>query len=152
MIKLISESLTKIEIITHGYFTRHGGISEGIYASLNCGFGSKDNKEYVKENRSRVMQDIGLPFGSLRTTYQNHSANVVVIKDINFDTSKVMADAMVCNIKGITIGSNFPPSITGPGVITTSGGKDRVNMDEHIIFVFHLFVRIKKRVRFPFVW
>ena len=104
MIKLISESLTKIETITHGYFTRHGGISEGIYASLNCGFGSKDNKEYVKENRSRVMQDIGLPFGSLKTTYQNHSANVVVIKDINFDTSKVMADAMVCSIKGITIG------------------------------------------------
>lgn len=104
MLEFISEPLDKVEIISHGYFTRHGGISEGIYSSLNCGFGSKDNKEHVRENRNRVMQNIGLSIGSLRTTYQTHSANVVVIKDINLNTSKIMADAMVCNIKGITLG------------------------------------------------
>ncbi len=104
MIKLIAEPLANIGIISHGYFTRHGGTSKGIYSSLNCGFGSSDNKKCVIENRNRAMLNIGLPIDSLRTTYQTHSANVVVIKDINLNTSKVMADAMACNIKGITLG------------------------------------------------
>ena len=66
--------------VRHGFFTRQGGVSRGIYASLNCGPGSGDDATHVAENRSRVMRALGFPAGAserLNTLSQVHSAEVV---------------------------------------------------------------------------
>ena len=58
---LTSDSLSALPGIRHGFFTREGGVSEGLYASLNCGLGSGDNLDSIAENRTRsdaVAEDI----------------------------------------------------------------------------------------------
>ena len=52
--KLTIGPLNALPGLRHAFFTREGGVSEGIYASLNCGLGSKDDPERVRENRRRV--------------------------------------------------------------------------------------------------
>jgi YfiH family protein len=90
--------------ISHGFFTRQGGVSEGIYNSLNCGPGSKDKLDLVKKNRSLAMRSLGAPADKLRTLYQVHSAEVIVIKDQNDFEQKPKADAMVTTLPGIALG------------------------------------------------
>lgn len=51
--------ITKLSTINHEFFTRNGGVSEGIYASLNCGYGSSDDFAKVSENRRRVAEKMG---------------------------------------------------------------------------------------------
>ena len=75
-----------LEIITsdalatrHGFFTRKGGASSGIFAGLNCGIGSSDQAEIVAINRARVAEAMGVAPGALLTVYQTHSADVVVV-------------------------------------------------------------------------
>ena len=68
--KLLSEAAG----VRHGFFTRQGGVSTGIYASLNVGFGSGDAEAAVRENRTRVAGWFGKGFGDLATVYQIHSA------------------------------------------------------------------------------
>ncbi|MEM7243258.1 MAG: peptidoglycan editing factor PgeF [Pseudomonadota bacterium] len=84
----------------HGFYTRAGGISAGIYAGLNCGFGSQDEKKNVTENRRRVENDMGL--NALYTVYQHHSSDVVVLEGA-FDPA-TKADAMVSTQTGIGLG------------------------------------------------
>ena len=62
--------------VRHGFFTRDGGISVGVYASLNCGLGSGDNLERVRANRERALRKLDLPANCLATAYQVHSAEV----------------------------------------------------------------------------
>lgn len=90
--------------ISHGFFTRQGGVSEGIYGSLNCGPGSKDQPDLVVENRSRAMSALNLDAEDLRTIYQVHSADVIVIKDMQAMREKPKADAMVTNLPGLALG------------------------------------------------
>ena len=56
---LLAPGLSGSDGIAHGFFTRHGGVSAGIYASLNCGIGSKDEPAAVRENRARVASHLG---------------------------------------------------------------------------------------------
>ena len=65
--------------IRHGFFGRGGGVSEGLYRSLNCGQGSGDDPEAVQENRARAMAACGLPAASLCTAYQVHSADALAV-------------------------------------------------------------------------
>lgn len=69
--------------VRHGFFTRIGGISEGGYASLNCGLKTEDNLEHVTENRRRVAQDMGVTFPNLWGGMQIHSAKVVHVTQEN---------------------------------------------------------------------
>lgn len=62
--------------LRHAFMTREGGVSGGIYASLNCGFGSKDNQNSVAENRRRAAAALGLPAEAFVTAYQTHSTRV----------------------------------------------------------------------------
>ena len=62
--------------VTHGFFTRKGGASSGIFEGLNCGLGSSDQTEAVEVNRARVAERMG---GPLHGVHQVHSADVVVI-------------------------------------------------------------------------
>jgi len=90
--------------IRHGFFTRQGGVSAGIYASLNCGYGSNDQASNVTENRRRVLATIELPPEALATTYQIHSADVVeVTKPWSLD-ARPRVDAMVTTRPGVALG------------------------------------------------
>jgi len=76
---LTADRLAGVAGVGHGFFTRRGGISEGRFASLNCGFGSNDTPERVAENRARAMAALGLGGDRLVTTFQVHSPDTVVV-------------------------------------------------------------------------
>src|SRR5580765_4489443 len=86
--------------ISHGFFSRTGGVSRGLYESLNCGLGSRDDAANVSENRRRAQQALGAD--RLNTLYQVHSASVVTV-EAPWNTGP-QADAMVSNTRGIALG------------------------------------------------
>lgn len=105
MIKPIkAANLTAIPGLRHGFFTREGGTSEGIYASLNVGLGSHDCETKVIENRSRVAAHLGHAGQPLNTLHQSHTADVIVI-DRPFDGSPPRADGLVTRSRGAIIGA-----------------------------------------------
>ncbi len=89
--------------IAHGFFGRQGGVSEGIYASLNCGPGSGDERAKVIENRRRVTATLG-PDVRLVTLYQIHSSTAVNVTSPWEIGEAPQADAMVTNVPGIALG------------------------------------------------
>ncbi|MCY6379554.1 peptidoglycan editing factor PgeF [Hoeflea prorocentri] len=89
--------------IRHGFFTRYGGVSEGIYRGLNVGLGSDDNSTHVAENRKRVSNWFGLSADRLATTHQIHSAQPFVV-DGSYDGERPKADAIVTATPGIAVG------------------------------------------------
>jgi YfiH family protein len=90
--------------IAHGFFTRKGGVSSGIYAALNCGAGSDDDKIAVNENRARAARYLGVPTEQILTCHQLHSATAVIAHGAwNFDSSP-KADAIVTATAQLAIG------------------------------------------------
>ena len=75
---LQAASLTALEGVAHGFFTRLGGVSDGIYASLNCGPGSRDTAESVAENRTRVAAMLGAASNNLLTVFQKHTNKAAI--------------------------------------------------------------------------
>jgi YfiH family protein len=98
-----SKKFKKFNNINHCFFTKKGGVSQGIYNSLNCGLGSNDKKENVLKNLDIVSKKIGIQSEDLFTMNQTHSSNVVVINDSNKHIKKVNTDALVTNQKNIAI-------------------------------------------------
>lgn len=94
--------LQEIPHITHGFFTREGGVSGGIYASLNCGPGSHDDRAAIAENRNRVQAALG--GRSLLSLHQIHSPTVVVASAPWTPTGAPKADAMVTATPGLALG------------------------------------------------
>lgn len=90
--------------IRHGFFTREGGVSEGIFASLNCSLGSGDDLAKVAENRRRALAQLGLGPDQLVSCYQIHSADVVVVEKPWKHEDRPRADAMVTRLKGVALG------------------------------------------------
>ena len=86
----------------HGFFTRMGGVSDGIYQSLNCGPGSDDAPERVQENRACVAEELEVQPDSLLSLYQVHSADCVYV-DAPY-TQAPKADALVTDQAGIALG------------------------------------------------
>lgn len=99
-----NKTLTSIDGIAHGFFTRKDGVSEGIYASLNCGPGSNDDAEAVKENRRRVMEELEAYEASLCSLHQIHSDKVVAVRAPWSDASRPQADAMVSKTPNMALG------------------------------------------------
>lgn len=87
----------------HGFFTRHGGASSGIFAGLNCGFGSSDQTSAVTLNRNHVAEAMDVPVENLASVHQYHSAEVVII-DQPLGAERPKADAMVTGTTGIALG------------------------------------------------
>src|SRR5262249_57254794 len=81
--------------IRHGFFTRGGGVSSGLYASLNGGVGSQDDAGKVVENRARMAAALGVEPRRLLTAYQTHSPNVVVAEAPWTTADRPLADATV---------------------------------------------------------
>jgi YfiH family protein len=91
--------------IRHGYFTRAGGVSTGIYGSLNTGTGSADDPALVHENRRRIADWMGVAPDRLLTAYQIHSPDVVVARE-PFAGERPKADAIVTDRPGIAVGAS----------------------------------------------
>jgi len=98
-----SKKLSNFTNITHCFFSKKGGVSKGIYDSLNCGFGSSDNKRNIKDNLSLVSEKIGINKNNLFLMNQTHSSKVVVIDESNINVQRVDADALITKIKNISI-------------------------------------------------
>jgi len=99
-----ASTLESCDGIRHGFFTRQGGVSKGIYGSLNCGLGSGDDAESVRHNRALVAETLGVPPERLLTLYQMHSATAVIVdKPWNGEAAK--ADALVTRTPGLAIGA-----------------------------------------------
>ena len=101
---LTLQTLDRAAGVRHAFFTREGGVSGGIYASLNCGYGSDDDHDNVTANRGRAMAGIGLSAAALATTYQVHGTNVQVVEDASSPDARAEADAMVSGTPGIALG------------------------------------------------
>lgn len=95
--------LSKLPGISHGFFTREGGVSEGPFVSLNCGFGSGDVATHVEQNRGFVARALGVAPKNLCTPYQTHSATALII-DAPWPGKAPEADALVTNTPGLAIG------------------------------------------------
>jgi hypothetical protein len=101
---LSASSLASLDGVRHGFFTRQGGVSSGVYASLNCGPGSRDDAANVTENRARVADILGAEPSRLITVFQKHSADAVVT-DKPWKEGKIPeADAIVTAKPGLAIG------------------------------------------------
>ena len=86
----------------HGFFTRKGGASSGVFEGLNCGTGSSDQSEIVEINRRRVAEAMDAPIEQLVSIYQVHSPDVVTV-DAPINGERPKADAMVTNTPGLVL-------------------------------------------------
>lgn len=101
---LQAPSLSRLERVRHAFFTRDGGVSDGVYVSLNGGVGSNDAPERVAENRVRMALALGVAADRLLTPYQIHSADVAVADEPWTQEGRPRADAIVTRKKGLAIG------------------------------------------------
>lgn len=90
--------------VFHGFFSRHGGVSKDIYASLNCGMGSGDDRDNVLQNKGIVAGIAGCTAESLLNVHQVHSAECVVVDKPWEEDNKPKADAMVTDKPEIALG------------------------------------------------
>jgi YfiH family protein len=90
--------------IRHGFFTRAGGVSDGLYDSLNGGLGSDDAPARVTENRARMAAALGVAPDRLVTAYQVHSPDVVVATEPWTRAQAPRADAVVTAVRGLAVG------------------------------------------------
>jgi YfiH family protein len=103
---LQADKLGGLPGIRHVFFTRVGGVSEGIYATLNAGVGSNDAQDRVAENRGRMAAALGCPAGNLLSLYQIHSPNVVVADKAWPADARPRADGIVTQIPGLAIAAS----------------------------------------------
>jgi len=102
---LTAENIARISGVAHGFFTRRRGVSEGLYASLNCGPGSDDGREAVMQNRRRALQMLARDNSAhLVTVYQIHSAAAVSVQTPWQIGEAPRADAMATGTPGIALG------------------------------------------------
>lgn len=90
--------------IRHGFFTRQGGVSSGVYASLNGGLGSQDSAENVAENRARMAAALDVAPHCLLTAFQIHSPDVAIVETPWPTQKRPRADAIVTRLPGLAIG------------------------------------------------
>ncbi|MEM9331128.1 MAG: peptidoglycan editing factor PgeF [Pseudomonadota bacterium] len=92
------------ESVSHGFYTRQGGVSTGIYHGLNVGLGSNDIRENVLENRRRVAHHSGVTTDNLMTLYQVHSPQVITVSKPFENGQRPKADGLVTSKPGLAIG------------------------------------------------
>lgn len=90
--------------IRHAFFTRRGGVSGGAFASLNCGFGSRDAPENVRQNREIAASCLGLSADRLVSCHQVHGTTAITVEDPWRREQNPRADAMVTSVPGIALG------------------------------------------------
>ena len=101
---LEARCLASLPGVRHGFFTRAGGVSRGLYASLNCGPGSSDESSHVAENRGRVARHLGAGERNLVTLYQVHGATALAVEGPVAAHDRPKADAVVTRTPGLAVG------------------------------------------------
>lgn len=101
---ITSPLLSDVKGVQHAFFTRHGGVSRGIYESLNAGLGSQDDPADVAENRARCAAHFGADPRYLFTCYQIHSATVRTVSR-PWDEERPEADGVVTGVPGLICGA-----------------------------------------------
>lgn len=101
---MIEARTLALDGIRHGFFTRHGGVSGGLYASLNGGVGSNDDRAHVAENRARMAAAVGVEPSRFLTCYQIHSPNVVIAEAPWMPENRPRADAIVTRMRALAVG------------------------------------------------
>ncbi|MFT3730063.1 MAG: peptidoglycan editing factor PgeF [Hyphomicrobium sp.] len=102
-----AQNLAGVKGIRHGFFTREGGVSTGLYASLNCGWGSSDDQQSVTENRHRIGQHLGCDEkfgGGVVTLYQEHGTTALEVTETPSRATLPHADAVISRTPGLVIG------------------------------------------------
>lgn len=102
---ITSAALAALPGIAHGFFGRDGGVSTGLYAALNCGLGSQDDRERVMENRRRVAAALGDASWPVVTLYQTHSATARIVTGPQDGANLPKADAVVSATPGVVVGA-----------------------------------------------
>jgi YfiH family protein len=97
-------ALNDVSRVRHGFFTRQGGVSEGIFESLNCGFGSGDDIEKVSANRKAAMAMMEQSVNNLVTVRQEHTIRAVAVEAPFREDQRPVADALVTNRKNLVLG------------------------------------------------
>ncbi len=98
-------SLATLDGIQHAFFTRRGGVSAGLYSSLNCGYGSGDSPDNVRENRRRAAEKFALGQRDLLTLHQIHSTDVLTVGDDRWESPGApKADGLVSDRPGVVLG------------------------------------------------
>lgn len=105
LVPIEARCLANLRGIRHGFFTRAGGTSQGLYAALNCGPGSNDDPGNVAENRARVAQHLGAKHAEVVTLYQMHSANALAVSEPIDANDRPKADAVVTRTPGLAVGA-----------------------------------------------
>lgn len=90
--------------VRHAFFTREGGVSEGVYASLNGGVGSKDAPERVSENRARMAARVGVEAERLLVPFQIHSADALTVTEAWAAEARPRCDGLVTREKSLALG------------------------------------------------
>jgi copper oxidase (laccase) domain-containing protein len=90
--------------VGHAFFTRQGGVSDGVYASLNGGVGSRDASEKVAENRARMAKRLGVPHERLLVPFQIHSADALIVSEPWEADSRPRCDGLVTREKNLALG------------------------------------------------
>jgi polyphenol oxidase len=102
--RLGSPLLAAIPGLRHAFFTREGGVSDGVYQSLNGGLGSNDDPANVAENRRRMAEEMGVTPQRLLSAFQIHSPDAVVATGPWQGAARPRADAIVTRTEGLAIG------------------------------------------------
>lgn len=119
-----AQNLSDVTTLRHAFFTREGGVSKGLYQTLNCGFGSDDNPDHVTENRRRAADALHVDPACLITPYQIHSADVVTVEAPWDRAGAPKADGMVTDRPGIALGiltADCAPVLFADGVAGVIG-------------------------------
>lgn len=97
-------ALNDVSRVRHAFFTRNRGVSTGLYASLNCGYGSGDTHENVTRNRALAMELMEQPASALVTLNQQHTNTVITVEKPWEPAAGPVGDGLVTDVPGIALG------------------------------------------------
>lgn len=120
-----AQTLAALDGVQHRFFTRSGGVSTGLFSSLNCGYGSADAPENVRENRRRAAGQFGLDEPDLQTVHQIHSADVLTVAAERWTSPGApKADGLVTDRPGVALGvmaADCAPVLLADGTASVIG-------------------------------
>lgn len=102
--KVLKAGIENIPWVNHGFFTRQGGVSSGIYDALNCAWSSGDDPDNVRANREKVANNIGISIENLVTLRQRHSPDTLVVTAPWMRENMPEGDALVTDKPGLGLG------------------------------------------------
>ena len=100
----VKSPMLESDVVTHAFFIRTGGVSTGVYASLNGGVGSRDDVDSVAENRRRMARSLGVPADRLLVPYQIHSTDAIAVGAPWSAHERPRCDALTTKTRGLALG------------------------------------------------